>query len=328
MEKILNQDEIDALFRAARGSAKAATPARHVTPLNFRAATQANEDDIRSVTGLQETFARHLSHSLSAYLRVVFDVALVAAEQLTYSEFLPRVPELTYLCTVNIAGIDAPLVVQLELGVVFPMIDLLLGGRGRPEPQVRELTEIEEYILETLVDLIVAELRVIWQSFGIDFTFGMRQPQTEVIRLMAPRDRVLAFGFEVRLPEIRGALNVVYPAVISNLLRKQRGLNAPQKQRDRSRSSARLRELLLDCTFPADLQMARMKISTEKLLHMLPGDVLTFRREIDTPVSLQFGGVPLYAAQLVRKNACRAAYLQRRTAGDENSSNERIETQP
>jgi len=326
MEKILNQEEIDALFRAARGSAKSGPVARPVVPFNFRAASQANEDDIRSVTTMQEQFARHLSHSLSAYLRVVFDVALVSAEQLTYGEFLPRVPELTYICTLNLSGLDARVVMQVELGIIFPLIDLLLGGRGRPEPQVRELTEIEEHILETVVDLFIRELDVIWQPFGVQFTFNQRQPQSEVVRLMGPRDRVLAFGFELRLPEIRGAFNIVLPAVLSTVMRKQRG--APQKQREKSRSSTRIRDLMLECEFPVELQMPDLSINTQRILAMKPGDVLAFRREVEHPVSVFIGGIPLFTAQLARKSSSRVACLQSRIRTEETAGVQGTDTRP
>ena len=315
MEKILDQAEIDALFRAARGSAKAvAAPARPVLPFNFRAASQADEQDVRSVTLLQEAFARHLSNSLSAYLRILFQVSLVSAEQLPYGEFLQRVPEMTYVATINISGLDTCLVVQMELGIILPMIDLMLGGRGRPEPEIRELTEIEEHILETILDLFIREACLVWDPYGISLSFGGRQPQSEVVRLMEARDRVLAFGFEIRLPEIRGAFNLAFPAVISNVLRQQRG--APQKLRDRSRSSAHMRDLMLDCDFSVELEVIKLAVSTRKLLELQPGDVLAFRREIDQPVSVLAGGVPLFAAQLARKNASRAALLQGRVANE------------
>jgi flagellar motor switch protein FliM len=310
MEKILNQDEIDALFRAARGKTPGTTPSRQVLPLNFRAASQASDADIRSVTTLQENFARHLSNSLGAYLRVIFDVALVSAEQLTYGEFLPRIPELTYVATFNVTGIDARAIAQVEIAIIFPIIDLLLGGRGRPEANLRDISEIEEHILETIIDFFIREASLVWEPFGVEFTFGQRQPQSEVVRLMGPRERVLAFGFEIRLPEMRGAFNVVLPAVIGNVLRKQRG--AHQKKTDKSRSSVRLRELVLDCSFPVEMQVPGLSITTRRLLDLRPGDVLQFRREVNHPVSVVAAGIPLFAAQLGRKNTARAAYLQER----------------
>ena len=319
MEKILNQEEIDALFRAAQGKAQgAAAPTRQVLPFNFRAASQADEQNIRAVTLLQESFARNLSNSLSAYLRVLFQVSLVSAEQLPYGEFLPRIPELTYVSTINITGggIDTCLIAQFDLAIVIPMIDLMLGGRGRPEPEVRDLTEIEEHILETVLELFLREASLLWEPYGVTFTFGARQPQSEVVRLMEMRDRILAFGFEIRLPEIRGAFNLVFPALVSTVLRQQR----PQRLRDRSRSSARMREILLDCAFPVAMDVIRLAIEPKKVLDLEPGDVLTFRREIDQPVAIVAGGVPLFSAQLVRKNACRAALLQQRMDNEMNAT--------
>ena len=52
-----------------------------------------------AISDLHESFARNLTNSLGAFLRVGFDVNLVSVEQLNYSEVLSRLPELTYLCS-------------------------------------------------------------------------------------------------------------------------------------------------------------------------------------------------------------------------------------
>ena len=97
MEKILNQDEIDRLFRAAQGSAsKPAAAKKHVQDCDFRQAGQLTKDQVRQVTFLHEAFAPNLANSLGAYLRVAFQTSLVAVEQLAYGEFLGRLPEQTY----------------------------------------------------------------------------------------------------------------------------------------------------------------------------------------------------------------------------------------
>src|ERR1039457_1500455 len=101
MEKILTQEEIDALFRAAQGRAteKSSAPLeeRKLTPCNFRQSARISKEQLPSVSQLHELFARNLTHSLGAYLRVAFEVNLVSAEQLNYGEFLQRIPEVTYL---------------------------------------------------------------------------------------------------------------------------------------------------------------------------------------------------------------------------------------
>ena len=53
---------------------------------------------MQAVNRLHQTFARNLSHSLGACLRIQFD-ALVSGEHLSYGEFLQSIPEVTYLAS-------------------------------------------------------------------------------------------------------------------------------------------------------------------------------------------------------------------------------------
>src|SRR5262249_16730749 len=165
MEKVLNQEEIDAMVRAARAG-KAPDPSLpvhpHAEPWDVRRASQIGREQLQAITQLHEAFARNLTHALGAYLQIVFTATLVSAEHLTYREFLQRIPETTYLasCRLDPMGVNAAL--QLDLKVAFPIIDLLLGGEGKSLAATRELTEIEEQILDSVARIICRELGVAW----------------------------------------------------------------------------------------------------------------------------------------------------------------------
>src|SRR5436305_12358098 len=141
MEKILKQDEIDALFEA---SETAAPPQRgaadeRVMPFSFSAAGQISTDQLRAISMLNDLFARNLTHNLAAWLRTRFQVNLVSAEQIPFNEFLLRIPEISYVASVRLEPLGALSVLQIDLALAPPIIDLLLGGDGR-EGQVREVT--------------------------------------------------------------------------------------------------------------------------------------------------------------------------------------------
>ncbi len=110
MEKILTQEEIDALFRAAQGRVaekpKAPTAERVLAVCNFRQSARISKEQLRAVSQLHELFARNLTHSLGAYLRLAFEVNLVSAEQLNYGEFLQRIPEVTYLVSMALRPME------------------------------------------------------------------------------------------------------------------------------------------------------------------------------------------------------------------------------
>src|SRR5574337_1867572 len=106
MEKVLTQEEIDAMVQAARGRQNDARPQQHVVkPCSFRKSGQLTSEQVRALTILHEGFARSVSQSLGAYLRVVFEANLTAVEQLAYSEFLQRVPEVTYMASFQVKPI-------------------------------------------------------------------------------------------------------------------------------------------------------------------------------------------------------------------------------
>ncbi len=68
---------------------------------------------------------------------------LVAGEQLPFSEFLERLSAPTYICSIRLEPLGAMGLLELELGLASPIVDVLLGGAGRAWP-ARELTDIED----------------------------------------------------------------------------------------------------------------------------------------------------------------------------------------
>jgi flagellar motor switch protein FliM len=108
MEKVLNQEEIDDMVRAARsGTAIAGSTAPVVQAWDVRQAGQIGREQLRAINQLHELFARNLTTSVGDYLRIAFDCSLVSAEHLTYREFLHSVPEKTHLASIELAPVGA-----------------------------------------------------------------------------------------------------------------------------------------------------------------------------------------------------------------------------
>jgi len=311
MEKVLNQEEIDAMVRMARGGAQVpsqAAPQVHVEPWDVRRAGQIGREQLQAITLLHEGFARNLTHSLGAYLRVVFEATLVSAEHLTYREFIASIPETTYLaaCRLDPTGSNADL--QLDLKVAFPIIDLLLGGEGKSMPETRAITEIEEQILDSVARIICRELGAAWQALALEVCFEERLEPGEAQRLMPPEEKTLSLSFEVTMPDVRGGLNMAVPATVSNaLLRKISADWSPRKARGSSDSRQRLMRRLLDCPFLAELGARDVHVPVEGLAALAPGQVLRFARPAAEPASLLIAGVEMFRALPARVGNARAA---------------------
>src|ERR1700686_4620144 len=310
MDKVLNQQEIDEMVRAARstGARTESATGPVVQPWDIRQAGQIGSEQLRAINQLHELFARNVTNTVGGYLRIGFDCGLVSAEHLTYREFLQRVPEKTYLASIDLLPVGAVAVLQLDIAIAFPIIDVMLGGEGTASESTRDITEIEEQVLEGIIRIMCRELQTSWQAISLQFKFGQRQQILQTQRLMPPEEKNLCLSFEIKMSDTRGTLNLAIPAVVSNaLLRKISADFSYQRPRSSVEARLQIQKKMLNCFFPVDLSLSHLHVPLTRLTSLAPGDVIAFPLEASAPMLMMVGEFRLCLATAVRVNAPRAA---------------------
>ena len=317
MEKTLKQDEIDALFQAARTSTADAVRSEErgrVIPYNFCSAGQISNDQLRAISMLNDLFARNLTHNLTAWLRSRFQVNLVSAEQIPFNDFLLRIPEISYMASVRLEPLGALSVMQIDLALAPPIIDLVLGGEGQNGP-LRELTDIEEAILASVVEIICRELTAAWQPVGLSFNFERRQMQTQVARIMSVNEKTLCLSFEIRMPHSSGLLNLAFPAVVANTILR-RLTSEWGRRRQASETRSRMEASLRRIPEGGTLQLPPVRLPASAIENLQEGTVLRLNLSATSPAEWRVGGQRLSAAEAVRQGAHRAARIEAARPGE------------
>jgi len=310
MEKILRQDEIDALFQVARAKKASATSESRtrVQSYSFARAGQISNEQMKAISLLNDIFARNLTHNLGAWLRTSLTVNLVSAEQMPFSEFMLRIPELSYVCSVWLEPLRAISVLQMELAPAPSMVDLLLGGEGRAG-LLRELTDIEESILSSVVEIICRELSAAWQPVGLSFHFDRRQMHTQIARLMPVSEKTLCLSFEVRLPNSAGLMNLAFPAVVSNTVLRRLVGDWTRQRRHGTETRERIRHRVGKAKVGVALQLPPSQVSAVELERLEPGRILRLPLKTHQPANLSVAGIPLFQASPVSNGDHRGAHL-------------------
>jgi len=314
MEKTLKQDEIDALFQAARaqkttGAAEARSDNRSkAQPYNFARAGQISNEQMRAISLLNDIFARNLTHNLGAWLRSTFEVTLVSAEQIPFNEFMSRIPELSYVCSVRLEPLRAVSVLQMEMAPAPTIIDLLLGGQGAAG-QLRELTDIEEAILASVVEVICRELSAAWEPVGLSFHYEQRQMHTQIAHLMPVSEKTLCLNFEVRMEEASGLMNLAFPAVVSNTILHRMVGDWTRQRSHNAETRERLRDSVGKALVGGALQLPSFRVAARQIEALEAGTVLRFPLAASHPAEFRVAGVPLFAATAVRRGEHRSAHL-------------------
>jgi flagellar motor switch protein FliM len=317
MEKMLGQDEIDAMFASVReeaekeqtGVAAEAGPVVKREIYNFSRAGQISNDQMQAISSVNDLFARNLTHNLGGWLRTQFGVSLASAEQMTYSEFTERIPEPAYVCSARLDPLDVLGVLQMDLTLAPPIVDLLLGGVGRAGP-LREPTDIEDAILVSVMEIIVRELNGAWTPVGLKFALDKREMAAQIPRLMNPAEKSMCVSFEVRMPEAQGSLNLCLPAVVLNTILRRLIADRARPRRRSGEARARLNELMEEAAFRGVLQFPPMRLNAWELSELEPGKVLRLPLPKHSLAELRVGGLPVFHALPVRTGEHRGAQVK------------------
>jgi flagellar motor switch protein FliM len=301
MDRVLSQEEIDSVFRNLRDINLEEDLARKAQPYDFRRPDRIAKDQLRAIHLLHETFARSLASSLSAYLRAYVMVNLVSVEQLSYMEFSQCLPSPTCLVSLGMKPFDGNAVLEINPALVFPILEMLLGGSGKSATKLeRELTEIEQNILEGLYRIILHDLRDAWQQVSnIDFTIDETETEPQMLQILAPNEAVVAISMEARIGDSSGMMNIGLPSIIVKMLRQKFDQQwSIRKTESTEAEQRRVLRLLSPSAFHFDARLRGPMLAVEDLLRLETGDVLTFDFPVHKPVDLMVNGQLKYRGQI------------------------------
>jgi flagellar motor switch protein FliM len=286
---------------------------RSIHNLDFRLAGRLSNEDARSLTLLHESFARNLSIALDAYLRTGLEVKLESLDRLPIKEHVASVASSTYIAPFSLASIPCVIVVEYDMGLVSPIIDLLMGGKGTERSGERELSEIDEEILQEVLQLIVRRAETAWRLPDLSLVAGRRIKPHVLHQSFPPNEKVNVVRFQIEIAGTSGYFQLVFPAAFAGALIKTVKEDHPQRKGAvRYFPTPPLRERILDCDMDVVAELAGLRVSARDLIALQPGSILKLRAPVNSPGMLTAGGRGLFEATPVRNGSQRAAQIGRR----------------
>src|SRR5207302_10347804 len=86
----------------------------------------------------------------------------------------------------------------------------------------RDITEIEQRLLDGLFRIILQDLREAWKSVtAVDFTIESMETEPQLLHLLAPNEAVVSIGIELRIGESVGMMNIAMPSIVIKMMRQK-----------------------------------------------------------------------------------------------------------
>ncbi|HTP36200.1 MAG TPA: flagellar motor switch protein FliM [Candidatus Acidoferrales bacterium] len=312
MSRQLTQQEIDAVFQTFHEK-KRESPA---VKFDFRRPDRIPKSQVRAIHLLHDTFVRNLVSSLSAYLRSYLTVNLVSVEQLSYAEFLDGLPSPTCIVSLGLSPYDGNGALELNPSLVFPILEMLLGGTGKSSASIqRDVTEIEQRLLDGLFRIILQDLREAWKAVtNVDFTIESMETEPQLLHLLAPNEAVVSIGIEVRIGETVGMMNIAMPSIVIKMMRQKFDQQwSVRKTHASETEQARVVRVLRQAALTMEARMEGPTLTVEDLLDLREGHVLVFDYPVTRPIELTVNGAPKFLTQVVstgKKRACQVEAIR------------------
>jgi flagellar motor switch protein FliM len=298
----LSQQEIDAVFENLDRKTGTAAAGKGIR-FDFRRLDRIAKSQLRAIHLLHDNFVRNLGSSLSAYLRSYLTVSLVSVEQLSYGEFLEGLPSPTCITSLSLAPYEGNAVLELNPSIIFPVLEMLLGGTGKnPSVVQREITEIEQSLLDGLFRIVLHDLTEAWKGVtSIDFKIESMEKEPQLLQVLAPNEAVVAVGIEVRTGDATGMMNLAMPAIIIKMMRQKFEQQWSVRKAESSEAEQeRMLRFLGDAKVEIDSRLEGAHFTVEEFLGMVEGDLLVFDHPLHRPLDGIVNGKLKFKGQIVR----------------------------
>jgi flagellar motor switch protein FliM len=300
MNEVLSQDEIDQLLTAiSTGDIETeevsqAADQRKIKIYDFKRPDKFSKEQIRTVSIMHETFARLTTTALSAQLRSMVHVHVASVDQLTYEEFIRSIPNPTTLGIINMDPLKGSAVLEIDPSVTFTIIDRLFGGQGEGAKVTRDLSDIEQSVMEGIIVRILGNLREAWsQVIDLRPRLGQIETNPQFAQIVPPTEMVVLVTLETKVGEVEGMMNFCIPYItIEPIISK---LSA-QYMYSSVRSGATtenlniLRERIATVEVPVVAEIGNMDLRVRDVLALRRGDVIRLpNTRVGDPMVLKIG---------------------------------------
>lgn len=309
MTEVLSQDEIDQLLTAISTGGpetddfKPVNDTRKIKIYDFKRPDKFSKEQLRTVSNMHETFARLTTTSLSAQLRSLVHVHVASVDQLTYEEFIRSIPTPTTLAVVNMDPLKGNAVLEIDPSITFCMIDRLFGGKGdTASNKNRDLTDIEQSVMEGIIVRILANLREAWtQVIDLRPRLGQIETNPQFAQIVPPSEMVVLITFETKVGEEEGMMNFCIPYLtiepIVSKLSSQFWFSSVRRS-STTQYLGTLKEKLASVDMDIVAEVGSINVSIRDVLSLRMGDVVLLNNtKVGEPLVVSVGNKKKFYCQ-------------------------------
>jgi len=307
----------------ASGRSRRRERAGEPVPYDFRRPIQLSREHSRILQIGFDGFARQATTVFTSALRTVCQVTLESVEQRSYSEYVDSLGTSTYLTMFSADPMPGLGVLELPLAATMACVDHMLGGTGSAVQPQRPLSEIEDSVMRTFVERLLAEMRYSLSAIAaLEPVVAGIEYSPQFAQVASAADVMIVATLQLRIGERSYRLTICLPfaGMLPHLVAA--AAPAPVSERERAHrvvAAQLLQERFQDVPVEVAVRLRSSSLQPEELHDLRPGDVISLSHPASAPLDVTVDGVTFAHATPGAQGRRLAALIVGTPAPDEES---------
>jgi flagellar motor switch protein FliM len=302
-DKVLNQDEIDALLKGVAAgdvetAPKDAAPPFGITAFNFAGQDRVVRGRMAALDIIHDRFVKLLNASFSEALHKAVEITIGSTEIVKFGTVVSKLPMPSSLIIFKMEPLRGTALLAMDASLVYLLTDYYFGGTGQVpvKTEGKDFTSMQERIIRNLVALALRDLEQAWKGAHAVKTGILRvESNPQFAMVISALELAMVVTLRLEIGEAHHELFLCYPYSMLEPIKEKlyAGFMSDQFAVDQH-WAIRMREEMQHCSLEISVELGQATIHVEDLMNFALGDVILLDKSHGDPVVASVEGIPKF----------------------------------
>jgi len=302
-DKILSQDEVDALLKGVASGEIDTDEARDKIIGGIRAYDFANQERIirGRMPGLEianEGFARLFRSSVSSLLMKFIDISIQSVEVIKFGDFIKTIPVPSSINIFRMEPLKGYSLLVFEAPLVFALIEFFFGGASAKhiKSEGRAFTPIEQRVIQKVVKLALKDLGVAWSGISpLQPEYLSSEINPQFVTIVTPAEIVINIEVLIEIEDFAGRMFFCLPYSMVEPVKEKlySGIHGDKFETDQ-RWTHVMKDTLMETYVNLTAEIGSMTIHFRDIMNFEVGTVINLGKSVTEELVVKVENSPKF----------------------------------
>jgi flagellar motor switch protein FliM len=302
MDKILSQEEVDALLQGVQSGEIETEPKKTeiegVRAYDFLKEGQIIPARLHGLEIITDKFTKNFRNSISSSIMKFVDINTRGIDIMRFGEFMNTIPLPSSINIVKIEPLKGYILIIIDASMIFAFIEYFFGGNGggRVKIEGRQFTPIEQKIIKKLVSIALTDFVNAWNTITpINAEHVGSEMNPRFVTIASPTEYVVKIEIITEMEGSKGKIFLCIPYSVIEPIKDKLSANIHSATVSVDEECLKqIQSIIMDSSVEVVVEIGDLELTISDLLALEAGNIVMLNRSIADELIVKVEGVPKF----------------------------------